>query len=915
MAGIQSTAAIPTVNITGNTINTFSGSGATSPVVTGLSVSSGTTVNVSKNKIYDLSQSGAITTTSPAVNGILMSGGTTVNTFNNLIGDLRTPAAGLTDAIRGISITSTTATTTYNVSFNTVYLNATSTGTNFGTTGLFHTFVTTATSATLNSRNNVIVNTSTPNGTGLTVAFRRSAATNLNNYGSASNNNGFYAGTPGASRLIFFDGTNSDQTIGAFKTRVASRDSASFTENPPFLSTTGSNANFLHIDTTIATQLESGGIPIAGIADDFDGDARNGSTPDVGADEFSGILLDLTPPVISYTPLGNTSLFTSRTLTATITDASGVPTSGAGLPVLYWKINAGAYTAATATSLGSGQYQFTFGSGVVLGDTVSYYVAAQDGAATPNVTTNPSVGASGFTANPPAASTPPTTPASYSILQGIAGTFSVGAAGTYSTLTAAIADLNAKVLKGPVVFELLDSINTTAPLNTGEVFPIVINANGGSSATNTITIRPATGVTASITGSATTALIKLNGASFVIIDGSNSGGTDRSLTIENTSATTPSVLLVGSVGTTAVTDDTIKNCVLRNGVNTSSAVVISDATTLGNAGVFSNITIQNNSVQKAFVGVFATGGTIPQGGSNLVYTGNDLTTSGANAIRNVGLYMQGVNGATVSNNTIGNFDAASAENDVGIWLATGTINATVSGNTVSGLSCTNTSGAPIGINVTPAVTGNANDVISQNSVSNLATLGSTGIFGIVAGSTSGDAITVDRNNVQNIQNNNTGTFGAFGIVLNGGNNHVVKNNFVSNVNHNMQGGAAFSTTFGVFGISVQTGTGHKVYYNSVNLFGLMPGTAATSLLSAAFAMVTTSSTGCDVRDNVFANNITGGTTSIAAVSAYLPSGGTSSMNLTWNNNAYYFGTDTARQGVGQAGTTAGSELLYHVGSI
>ncbi len=54
----------------------------------------------------------------------------------------------------------------------------------------------------------------------------------------------------------------------------------------------------------------------------------------------------------------------------------------------------------------------------------------------------------------------------------------------------------------------------------------------------------------------------------------------------------------------------------------ASAVVISDATTLGNAGFFSNIVIQNNDIRKAFVGVFATGGTIPQNGSNLTYTQN-----------------------------------------------------------------------------------------------------------------------------------------------------------------------------------------------------------------------------------------------------------------------------------------------------
>ena len=189
------------------------------------------------------------------------------------------------------------------------------------------------------------------------------------------------------------------------------------------------------------------------------------------------------------------------------------------------------------------------------------------------------------------------------------------------------------------------------------------------------------------------------------------------------------------------------------------------------------------------------------------------------------------------------------------------------------------------------------------------------IIGIIAGLTSGDAITVDRNNVQNIQNNNTGTFGAFGINLNGGNNHIVKNNFVSNVNHNMKAGLPSRPRSACSVSASQTGTGHKVYYNSVNLFGLMPGTATTSLLSAAFALVSTGSQNCDVRDNVFANNITGGTTSIAAVSAYLPSGGTSSMNLTWNNNAYYFGTDTARQGVGQAGTTAGTNFFTTLAAL
>ena len=249
--------------------------------------------------------------------------------------------------------------------------------------------------------------------------------------------------------MIFNDATNSDQTLAAYKARVASRDSASITENPPFLSTTGSSADFLHIDPATATQLESGGIPVSGITDDFDGQTRNASTPDVGADEFSGIALDLSAPNISYTPLANTSGTGNRTLVATITDIAGVPTSGAGLPVLYWRINGGGYTAVTTTSLGGGQYQFSFGAGVVTGDNVLYFIVAQDNASPPNVGSNPATGASGFTANPPAASTPPITPASYSIIAAISGPFTVGSGGTYPTLTAAAAALNGAEITGP----------------------------------------------------------------------------------------------------------------------------------------------------------------------------------------------------------------------------------------------------------------------------------------------------------------------------------------------------------------------------------------------------------------------------------------------------------------------------------
>jgi predicted GH43/DUF377 family glycosyl hydrolase len=63
------------------------------------------------------------------------------------------------------------------------------------------------------------------------------------------------------------------------------KDMHSYDEMPHFVSSTD-----LHIDEGIATYLESRGTPIAGISFDFDWDSRKPLTPDIGADEFNGIV-------------------------------------------------------------------------------------------------------------------------------------------------------------------------------------------------------------------------------------------------------------------------------------------------------------------------------------------------------------------------------------------------------------------------------------------------------------------------------------------------------------------------------------------------------------------------------------------------------------------------------------------------
>lgn len=269
---------VGTVTVQNNTIYNLVSTGTTGGTggtISGVSTSGGTATTISANKIYDL----ASNSTNPTVNGILISGGTTANAINNLIGDIRAPFANAANPLSGINVTGSTTT---NLAYNTVSVNGSSVGALFGSSA-----VSVSTTPTVNFNNNIFSNTSSANGAGLAVAYRRSTAT-LTSYGVTSNRNDFVAST------IYTDGTTPQATLGAFQALVAPRDALSINQTPNFLSTTGSDANFLHINTSISTLLESGGATFGTVTTDFDNDIRqgaggyagSGTAPDMGADEF-----------------------------------------------------------------------------------------------------------------------------------------------------------------------------------------------------------------------------------------------------------------------------------------------------------------------------------------------------------------------------------------------------------------------------------------------------------------------------------------------------------------------------------------------------------------------------------------------------------------------------------------------------
>ncbi|MCW5898169.1 MAG: hypothetical protein KIT10_02780 [Flavobacteriales bacterium] len=274
---------------------------------TGVTTPSEPTVTVARNRISGLHATNAgnlVVVRGIRVETNVGNGTSTSNRnifiHNNLIGDLRASATGTTGAnpaqVIGIDLLGTASFSNRYVSFNTIHLNASSTGTNnFGSSGVSHTTSGTATSNRLVMRNNIIVNTSTANGaSGRTVAFRRSDAT-LTNYSNAaglvSDRNLFHVGN-GAMDFIFSNGTTHVPTLAAYQALggLAPRDAGALSEMPTFLSADGDDPGFLHLDPAVFSLAESGGIAFtlpATITTDFDGDTRQ-NPPDIGADEICG---------------------------------------------------------------------------------------------------------------------------------------------------------------------------------------------------------------------------------------------------------------------------------------------------------------------------------------------------------------------------------------------------------------------------------------------------------------------------------------------------------------------------------------------------------------------------------------------------------------------------------------------------
>ncbi|MGC2235789.1 MAG: hypothetical protein WA584_06485 [Pyrinomonadaceae bacterium] len=775
--------------------------------------------------------------------GINLGGGNTHTVQNNFVADVRndqttgTGAFSTTFGAFGIRVGVGTG---HKIYHNSVHLFGALPGvTNTDLTAAITIIATTLTGVDV--RNNIFSNQLTggnPTGT-------RNVAIQLPTAGTSAmaltlNNNGYYVSSDAQARLAQVGATfgtgeftvanfNASATTPASNFRsysstlsaAGTNDNASFavTGVPPFVSNTD-----LHIPNGTTTPLESGGAAVA-VAQDIDAQTRNATTPDIGADEFTGIAQDVLAPAITYTTLPNTLSTANRTISATISDNVGVASGGLS-PRIYYRKNGGAYFSNQCTLTGgtpqNGTYNctinYTLVGGVAGGDVIDYFVIAQDTATpTANISSNPAPVAA---TDVNTVATPPAAPNTYTIAAAaFPASINVGTGETYTSLTNAggvFAALNAGVLTGNVV------VNITTNL-TGETGAVALNQlpeEGANPGTYTVTFKPS-GAARTITGANANGIIKINGADRVTFDGSLSGGTDRSLSVSATAATGTVFWVTSASATNGALNVTIKNCIIAGNTNTGTigGILTGSGTVLGNDAESpnNNTSILNNQILRVQNGMY---------------------------LRGAGALDQNL---LVADNTIGSATAADKMSFRGMLV----------GN-------------------------HQNFTVRNNTITGVVTAGTSTTVGIFLGIALNTGL-VERNSIADVKNTNTSGFGCTGVIFASSttaSNVTVANNFIRDVAG--FGFAGATSADNGYGMIVNSGGGFKIYFNSIYLTTNQ--TAAGSITAALLIETPVTTVGAlDVRNNIFANQETIGT----RYGVYNASPALATVFSTINNNDYF----------------------------
>ncbi len=817
--GIAATSTAAGQTVSHNTVHSLANTAASAAVnVTGVyfaGPTSGTNV-IARNFVHSLAVSSS--STSSQLVGIYFAAGTFTAQNNMVRVGLKADGTSTAGAsiIYGLVDTSTEGRNFYH---NTVYVGGTQTsGASASQT------VQSFNTGNRTFQNNIFMNARSNSG----ATSRHNAViyggTGVNPTGLTAGGNIYVASGIGGA-FGRYNNTNI-ATLAAWQTATG-QDATSAVSDPLLVNPTGT-ADTVDLHLQPSNPVEGSGIPLTDavtglpvtVTDDFDGQARSTLTPaDIGADAGKFTLSsDLYAPRISY-PLLTSGSTANRVLTswATITDIVGV-SGGANAPRLYFKKSTDAdvfgvandstgngWKFVTGTDTGGGSYSFILdyslinGGSVSNGNTVQYFVVAQDAAN--NLASNPL--AATASTNPPVQNIsvkPAAGVNSFNIVGSISGTKTVGTGGDYPSFTGAgglFAAINASVLTGNVTVNIISDLSEDGSFALNSIaannYPLP-----------SITIQPDSASMRTISGSVAAGLITLNGADRVTIDGSF-GGSGRYLTFRNTStsivsstirlqndssnnavrncvvegATTSGTLGVISFSTGTVTgndNNLISGCQVRD-LSTAAGVPSILIGSQGSSSTVSNSgnTVSNNDLFNFnAVGIYVAG----TGNDSWTLSGNNIYEDNAVASSLRGIESSSVGTSIITGNTIRNMVTSGAQS-LGIFVFPGSgANTTISGNRITSFTVNAATTDVRGI-VAQGSAGSTVNIVNNQITLIPATSGSTSLYGLFDNGTAGTVVNAYHNSIV-IGGTETGSRNSWASYRNQTNAHTSRNNLFLN---------------------------------------------------------------------------------------------------------------------------------------
>jgi photosystem II stability/assembly factor-like uncharacterized protein len=222
---------------------------------------------IRNNVVHSLKASGGYTSV-----GILLSGegswyGSNNMVYNNMVYDIQSTSTQGDSRVAGIQVWMQQNPKIY---YNSVYLSGT--GANHYGSGALYIW---NTCSNVEAKDNILVNTRDESLFCSSSIYIRGSNSIL----ATSDYNDLYYDNSNPHNCLV---RASSDYLTLADWQATGKDLQSITEMPNFIDP------YLHIEPAIPTNIESHATPIAGITTDFDGNTRNATTPDIGADEFTG---------------------------------------------------------------------------------------------------------------------------------------------------------------------------------------------------------------------------------------------------------------------------------------------------------------------------------------------------------------------------------------------------------------------------------------------------------------------------------------------------------------------------------------------------------------------------------------------------------------------------------------------------